>query len=135
MKNLTKKSFPAKISERLHRQFAELSGDKNPIHTSDRFAKQYGFSGKITYGMIAGALFSKLFGNYIPGHGSLLLSINLMFRKPMAPGKSVVVSGEIVQIVKSANVARIKITVKDKKTNQILVSGETLVRMPIKIKK
>lgn len=125
-----KKQFTATITPRLCKQFAALSGDTNPLHTSDSFGKQLGFPSKIAFGMIAGALFSKLIGNFLPGRGAIYLSQELLFRKPMLIGTSVIVSGTIKQVAKSTNVARIETTITDRRTKQVLVSGEALVKLP-----
>lgn len=68
--------------------FAEVSGDKNGIHLSDEAARAAGFEERISHGMRAGAEFSKIFGMEIPGPGTLYLRAEMVFLRPIHPGRS-----------------------------------------------
>ena len=53
------------------RQFAELSGDFNPLHTDDAFARSKGFRGRVVYGALIIAKISELIGMRLPGKNSV----------------------------------------------------------------
>lgn len=64
-------------------EFATATGDTNPVHLDDEAARKAGFEKKITHGMLAGGLLSKIFGTEIPGPGTLFLRSELVFLKPI----------------------------------------------------
>lgn len=72
--------------------FAQLSGDVNPLHLDDDFAKQHGFRGRIVHGMLVSAFLSRVLGTLLPGPGTLWLSQSTRFPQP-------VFIGDIVDVV------------------------------------
>lgn len=64
-------------------QFAEASGDKNPIHLDAEYAKTTIFKRQIIHGFLGGSIFSKVFGTIFPGNGTIYLSQNMKFMQPM----------------------------------------------------
>ncbi len=77
----------AKLTRRLTRTdvktFAVLSGDLNPTHVDDRYARQYGDGKLVAHSMWGGALISSLLGNELPGPGTQYVSQELHFLKPL----------------------------------------------------
>lgn len=63
--------------------FAKISGDTNPIHIDEKYAANSVFGRRIVHGFFAGSIFSKVFGTEWPGEGTIYLSQELMFRKPV----------------------------------------------------
>lgn len=72
--------------------FAILSGDVNPAHLDEVYAKDSAFGGVIGHGMWSGALISSLLGTVLPGPGTIYLNQNLDFKKPVHPGEKVAVT-------------------------------------------
>lgn len=72
--------------------FAILSGDVNPAHLDQVYAKDSAFGGVIGHGMFSGALISALLGTVLPGPGTIYLNQNLDFKKPVRPGETVTVT-------------------------------------------
>jgi acyl dehydratase len=64
-------------------RFAELSGDFNPLHTDDAFARGKGFEGKVVYGALLLAKVSELIGMRLPGKNSVWASLSVDFLKPL----------------------------------------------------
>ena len=62
------------ISEEEVLLFSEVSGDKNPLHLDEEYAKKTRFNGRICHGMLIGAHISELLGMYFPGAGTIYLS-------------------------------------------------------------
>jgi acyl dehydratase len=77
-------------------EFARLSGDTNPVHLDTEAARVLGFPGTIVHGMLAAGLISRVLGTVLPGSGTIYLSQELRFRRPIAPGLTVVASVEVV---------------------------------------
>jgi acyl dehydratase len=121
-----KVSFTLVISESMVEEFARLSGDYNPHHMDDTFAKKTRFEKRICHGMLLASFFSRLTGMYLPGKGSLYLSQSLNFLVPGYIGDKVTVEGEIVKISQSTGV----ITIKTQITKGIsiqLITGDAKV--------
>ena len=68
-------------------QFAAITGDTNAVHLDDEAAQQAGFESKISHGMLAGGELSRIFGTEIPGAGTLFLRADMVFLKPIYPGR------------------------------------------------
>jgi 3-hydroxybutyryl-CoA dehydratase len=62
--------------------FAEISGDKNPLHLNAEFAANSRFGRRIAHGALVSSLISNVIGNQLPGQGSIYLSSSLKFRAP-----------------------------------------------------
>ncbi|HLZ75335.1 MaoC family dehydratase [Phenylobacterium sp.] len=69
--------------------FAAVSGDHNPVHMDEAFAKTTPFGGRIAHGMLSAAYISAVLGNDLPGPGAIYLSQSLRFRRPVKIGDPV----------------------------------------------
>ena len=63
--------------------FAEVTGDRNPIHLDQAYASKTVYKKPIIHGYLGGSVFSKIFGNHFPGEGTVYLNQQLEFRRPM----------------------------------------------------
>lgn len=72
--------------------FAAMSGDVNPAHVDEQFAKSDMFHKIIAHGMWGGALISTLLGTEMPGPGTIYVSQTLKFRRPIGLGDTVTVT-------------------------------------------
>ena len=70
-------------------QFSQISGDDNPLHVNEEFAKQTVFKGRIAHGMLACGYISAVLGTKLPGPGCAYLNQNLNFRAPVRIGDTV----------------------------------------------
>src|SRR5450432_3139590 len=78
--------------------FATLSGDRNPIHLSEHFARKTRFGGRIVHGLYTASLISAIIGMRLPGPGSVYISQSLNFRGPVKIGDGVEISVEVVDL-------------------------------------
>ena len=69
--------------------FAALSGDTNPVHLDDAFARATPFGGRIAHGMLAASYVSAVMGTRLPGPGGVYLKQSLSFRRPVKIGDAV----------------------------------------------
>jgi 3-hydroxybutyryl-CoA dehydratase len=69
--------------------FAAVSGDHNPVHMDEAYAKTTPFGGRIAHGMLSAAYISAVLGNDLPGPGAIYLSQSLRFRRPVKVGDAV----------------------------------------------
>lgn len=84
----------ASLSRTLTREdielFAAMSGDINPAHVDEEFARGDMFHHIIAHGMWGASLISTVLGTELPGPGTIYLEQTLKFRAPIAPGDTVV---------------------------------------------
>ena len=88
--------FEISIDEKLERDFAKISGDFNPLHMDEQYAKKTKFGKRVCHGMLLASFFSKLVGMYLPGKNALYFSQNLNFVGPCFIGDKIIVKGEII---------------------------------------
>ena len=71
------------------RAFAELTGDRNPVHLDEEYAAATRFGRRIAHGMLGASLISAVLANELPGRGTVYLSQTLRFTAPVFPGDTV----------------------------------------------
>ena len=121
-----KAKFTEVISDVMVEEFAKLSGDYNPQHMDETYAKKTRFKKRICHGMLLASLFSRLVGMYLPGKDSLYFSQSLNFLYPAFIDDKVIVEGEIVKISRSTGIITLKTRIT--KDNDVeLVTGEAKV--------
>ena len=121
-----KAKFTEVISDTMVEEFAKLSGDYNPQHMDETYAKKTRFKKRICHGMLLASLFSRLVGMYLPGKHSLYFSQSLNFLYPAFIDDKVTVEGEIVKISRSTGIITLKTKIT-KDSNIELITGEAKV--------
>jgi 3-hydroxybutyryl-CoA dehydratase len=120
------KSF--NISAEMIDGFAFSTGDTNPVHVDDDYAKTTVFQKRIAHGFLIGSLISTVLGNYFPGRGTIYMSQYLKFRRPVYIDDMIKVMIEPVEVTKT-NWLNLRTTCTNQ--NDILViEGEALVIPP-----
>ena len=110
---------------------AELTGDYNPVHINDEFAMATRFKGRIVHGELITGMISALIGNILPGHGSILLSMNIRFLKPARPNDTITATVEIVSINKEKPILELIATCENQKGQIILEGNYTVLKEEI----
>ena len=87
-----------KITSQMIEKFAELSGDNNPVHLDDDFAKNTIFGKRIAHGMLGVSLFSTVLGTQFPGEGTIILNIEFKFIAPIYVDETVYLSFTIIKL-------------------------------------
>jgi len=82
-------SYEQTITDADIKNFAGISGDKNPVHMSEKYAEKSKFKKRIAHGLMSASYFSALFGTKLPGEGCVYVAQNLKFRKPIYIGDTV----------------------------------------------
>ena len=93
-----KASLKKTITEDDLSHFIAITGDTNPLHVDESFAKQTFFGQRIAHGMLSASLFSTLVGMHIPGIGAIYKSQTLNFLRPVFIGDTLRAWFEIVSI-------------------------------------
>jgi 3-hydroxybutyryl-CoA dehydratase len=107
--------------------FAQVSGDRNPIHLDPEYAERSIFGKRIAHGFLIGSLISAVLGNDLPGPGSIYLGQTLKFLAPIHIGDTVTVKVKVVAVREDKRI----ITLHTNCTNQsgvLVLSGEAVVK-------
>ncbi len=75
--------------------FAALSGDVNPLHADDAYARRCGFRGRVVYGGLLVAAVSRLLGTRLPGPGCVWHRLSIDFRAPLYLGEPAELSATV----------------------------------------
>jgi acyl dehydratase len=94
------------------RQFAELSGDFNPLHTDDAFARGKGFRGRVVYGALLIAKISELIGMRLPGKNSVWASLSLEFLEPLYVDEPVQLEAVVLRTSTGTGLVELKLTLR-----------------------
>ena len=108
--------------------FAEVSGDRNPIHLDEAYAARTRFGQRIAHGMFTASLVSALLGMRLPGPGAVYLSQTLQFLGPVRIGDVVTASVEIVELVAARN--RVRLFCECVVDGRAVLEGEAWVAVP-----
>jgi 3-hydroxybutyryl-CoA dehydratase len=92
-------SFERFISAEDVRRFAETVGDLNPVHLDEGFAENSFFKKRIVHGAFLGGLISKVLGMDFPGQGTIYISQNSIFKRPVYVDTTVRVEIKITQVI------------------------------------
>jgi 3-hydroxybutyryl-CoA dehydratase len=108
--------------------FAQLTGDRNPIHLSEHFAAKTQFGGRIAHGLYTASLISSLLGTRLPGPGAVYISQTLNFRAPVRIGDQVDVTVAVAELIPERQRARLACTCKV--GEELVLDGEAWVKVP-----
>lgn len=92
-----KASFNVKVMQEDQEAFCKITGDYNPLHCNEEYAKTKGYKGCVVYGMLTASYYSTLAGVWLPGEKSLVHKINTKFIKPVFVGDELTVNGEVIE--------------------------------------
>ena len=120
-------SITVTVTDKMVRQFAELSGDHNPIHLDEDYASKTRFKRRIAHGMISGALISRTLVDCI-GTGGIYLSQNMKFVNPVFIDDTITITLKITAIRKEKGIATVETNVV-KSTGEMVVKGEAVIMM------
>ena len=107
------------ITEADINDFAKISGDFNPIHIDEEYAKKTRYKKKIAHGLMSASFFSALFGTKLPGSGCVYTSQSLRFKRPIFVGD------EVNTVIKIKSI--------DKEQSKIVFTTQCIVKLKIAI--
>lgn len=86
--------------------FAEVTGDKNPVHLDEAYAAKTMFKGRIAHGMLSAGYLSAVFGMEMPGPGAIYVSQTMNFKAPVRIGDVVTAKVKVVELIPAKKRAR-----------------------------
>lgn len=121
--------FSKTVSETDIYLYAGITGDFNPAHVNEAYAKNTFFKGRIAHGMLTAGFISAIIANQLPGPGTIYLKQDLSFLAPVRMGDTITGRVEVIELISEKNRVRLKTTC----TNQdgvVVITGEGLVSPP-----
>jgi len=118
------------ITEALHRQFAELSGDRSPIHWDQLFCEKTRFKKKIGYAFLITAILSKIYGMIFPGGSELCMQQSCNFRNPFYIGDRLHFNLHVTHKNETAKTITIRTVVTNQENTKVF-QGEALLQLSL----
>ena len=116
-------SFSATVTEEMMKSFLAITGDVNPLHNDEEFAKSKGHPSRVVYGMLTSSFLSTLAGVYLPGERSLIHSMETRLMKPVYIGDTLTVTGKVIEKSESVPVMIISVNIK-KQSGEMVLRGK-----------
>jgi 3-hydroxybutyryl-CoA dehydratase len=116
------------VTDEMVKLFAEATGDKNPVHLDEEYAKNTIFGGRIAHGILSLGIISSVLGMEFPGAGTIYLMQNAKFRRPVYIGEEVTVK----LIVKEVDREKRRVLLETyvvKENGENAIEGEALVKI------
>ena len=123
-----KAQFTKQIREEEVILFAKISGDDNPIHLDEEYAKNSIFKQKIAHGFLVGSLISAVIAKDLPGNGTIYLSQNLKFLAPVFLNETITAHIEVLDFPKGNQV--LLSTICKNQDQKVVIEGTALVIAP-----
>lgn len=121
--------FSKTISEADVYMYAGVSGDLNPAHINEEYAKGTFFKHRIAHGMLTASFISAVIGMQLPGPGTIYMSQNLNFLAPVRINDTVTARVEVAEKIEEKQRVRLTTTCSNQ-NGTLLISGEALVSPP-----
>src|SRR5215217_6313514 len=123
----------AEITKKIEQQdidaFANVTGDHNPVHVDEEFAKTTRFGRRIAHGMLTASLISAVLANKLPGEGSVYLGQTLQFVAPVFPGDEITARVTVKQVREDKPIVKLE-TICVNQREEIVIRGEATVLIP-----
>jgi len=107
--------------------FAQLSGDLNPLHMDEAYARDQGYDGRVVHGFLLGAQVSGLIGMVLPGRRCLLMEEKLAFPAPVYVGDEVFIRVLVEEVHHELAVVILKVSAK--KLEQTVMRGRVTCKL------
>lgn len=115
-----KESFSVTITEAERDKFRDITGDINPLHNDEEYAKSLGHDKCVVFGMLSASYLSTLAGVYLPGRNSLIQKTEVNFRKPVYVGDTITITGEVTDRNETFKVIEVKVEMKNQDGVKVL---------------
>lgn len=108
--------------------FADISGDRNPIHLDADYAASTMFKERIAHGTMSAGYISAVLGMKLPGPGAIYMTQSLVFKAPVKIGDTVVTTVKLVELFPAKKRAKFEtVCTVDGKP---VLTGEALLMVP-----
>ena len=113
--------------------YAGITGDFNPVHIDETYAKETVFKTRIAHGLLTAGFISTVLGTKLPGPGAVYVKQELKFLAPVNIGDTLTAKAEVTEVIKEKNRVVLKTTISNQNGKTVL-DGEAVLS-PMKKKK
>lgn len=106
--------------------FAGITGDFNPAHVDEEYAKTTVFKRRIAHGMLTAGLISHILGMKLPGPGAIYLQQQVRFLAPVFVGDTITARAEVIEIISEKKRVRMRTTCTNQ-AGETVLDGEALM--------
>ena len=124
-------SFSKTITEGDVYLFAGISGDFNPLHVNEEYARQTPFKTRIAHAALSHSLIAPVLGMKLPGMGTVLVEISCRFKAPTFFGDTITATAEVKEKMKDKPWVKMKLTWTNQRS-EVVAEGETVIIPPAK---
>ena len=118
------------VSEQDVQDFARISGDYNPLHMDEEYAKTTMFGERIAHGALSASYISAILGNDLPGPGAVFTDLNMRFKRPVKIGSTVIARAEVTDLQPRGN--RVTLAISCSVDGKVVLGGDAKVMVPSK---
>ena len=121
-------TFSKSLTDEDVHAFAEASGDRNPLHLDDEFAKTTMFGQRICHGILTAGVISATFAEAMPGPGWVYVNQSLRFRAPVHIGDRVTATAEVTELIEDKRFAVLRVVCTA--AGRTVLEGEATLMAP-----
>lgn len=113
-------SFVVSVDEQKMKSFCDITGDVNPLHNDEEFARENGYPARVCFGMLTAAFLSTLAGVYLPGVRSLIQEVDVKFVRPVFLGDCLTITGTVKELNHTVLQMVLNVVVVNQKGEKVL---------------
>ena len=118
------------VTEEDVQAFGKATGDMNPVHFDEEYAKKTLFKGRVAHGVLSIGFISAVLGMKLPGEGTIFVSAKVEFKAPVRIGDTVTATCTVREV--NAEKRRVIFDCACKVGDTVVVEGEATVMPPSK---
>ena len=124
-------SFSKTIGECDIYQFAGISGDFNPVHLNEEYAKKTRFERRVAHGVLSMSLAGSVLGMVLPGVGTVLVEISTQFKRPVFIGDTITATARVAEKLEEKKRVRMQVEWRNQH-EELVIEGSFVVVPPRK---
>lgn len=113
------------LTERHVAMYAEITGDRNPLHFDEAFAARTPFGRRVVHGGLTSGLLNALVAEDMPGPGTVFMSTDLRFTKPVFPGDTITATARVLEVHASKPVCTLAVEIR-RQDGEVVLTGTTV---------
>ncbi|MFQ5700861.1 MAG: MaoC family dehydratase [Acidobacteriota bacterium] len=106
-------------------KYADITGDRNPLHFDEEFAAKTTFGRRVVQGGLTSGLLNALVAEDMPGPGTVFMSMNLRFEKPVFIGDTITATAKVIELHPSKPVCTLAVTI-ERQDGEVVLTGTTV---------
>jgi 3-hydroxybutyryl-CoA dehydratase len=124
-------SFAKTVTEADIMAYAGITGDFNPVHINEEFARDTQFKGRIAHGMLSAGFISTVLGTRLPGPGCIYVNQSLKFKAPVRIGDTVTARVEVLSTMPDKKFITFRTSCSV--AGKLVIDGEATLLVPAKV--